>query len=67
MIKQGADSLTPSKNMYTWNQNANILFIESPPGVGFSVNKDPKYVAYNDSRTAEDNLASLKSFFMKFP
>ena len=35
--------------------------------MGFSINKDPKYNAYNDSRTAEDNLNSLRAWFKKFP
>lgn len=44
-----------------------MLFIESPPGVGFSINQDPAYNQYNDSRTAQDNLHSLKLWFQKFP
>eukprot|EP00178_Gracilaria_changii_P001954 TRINITY_DN12859_c0_g1_i1.p1 TRINITY_DN12859_c0_g1~~TRINITY_DN12859_c0_g1_i1.p1 ORF type:complete len:119 (+),score=1.57 TRINITY_DN12859_c0_g1_i1:363-719(+) len=44
-----------------------MLFIESPPGVGFSINKDPKYKVYNDTRTAQDNYNSLKAWFKKFP
>jgi carboxypeptidase C (cathepsin A) len=67
VIKQGSDKLEPIPNPYAWNAHANMLFIESPPGVGFSINKDPNYNKYNDSRTAEDNLNSLRQFFKKFP
>ena len=59
--------MAPSKNPYAWNRKANIIFIESPPGVGFSINEDPKYVLYNDTKTALDNLQSLKAWFKKFP
>jgi carboxypeptidase C (cathepsin A) len=35
------DSSTFSNNLnYSWNRNASLLFFESPPGVGFSINKD---------------------------
>lgn len=67
MLHQGAEQLAPNKNPYAWNANANMIFIESPPGVGFSINEDPAYNQYNDSRTAQDNLAALKVWFQKFP
>ncbi len=43
-----------------------MLFLESPPGVGFSINKDTTY-NYTDARTAQDNLLSLKQWFTLFP
>lgn len=43
-----------------------MLFLESPPGVGFSINKDPSYT-YSDSRTAQDNLMAISQWFKKFP
>jgi serine carboxypeptidase-like clade 2 len=66
LLNQGADSLAPSKNPYSWNNNANLLFLESPPGVGFSINNDPKY-NYTDSQTAQDNMQAIKAWFDKFP
>jgi serine carboxypeptidase-like clade 2 len=66
ILNQGNDKLSPSKNPFSWNNNANMLFLESPPGVGFSVNKDPTY-NYTDTRTAQDNLLSIVQWFKKFP
>lgn len=43
-----------------------MLFLESPPGVGFSINKDPTY-NYTDTRTAKDNLLAIGKWFEKFP
>ncbi len=43
-----------------------MLFLESPPGVGFSINNDPTY-NYSDIQTAKDNLLSIKQWFKKFP
>ena len=66
MLYQGSDSLSPSSNPYSWNNNANMLFFESPPGVGFSINEDKGY-EFNDSRTAVDNVKALKVWFDLFP
>jgi serine carboxypeptidase-like clade 2 len=66
ILNQGADQLSPSKNPYSWNNKANLLFLESPPGVGFSINKDASYI-YNDTRTAQDNLLAIKQWYKKFP
>lgn len=66
ILNQGADKLSPSKNPFSWNNNANMLFLESPPGVGFSINKDQTY-QYSDTRTAKDNLLAIKQWFKKFP
>ena len=57
-----------SENPGRWNARANVLFIESPPGVGFSYIKgaSPPY-PYNDTSTTADSLAALIDFFSAFP
>lgn len=44
MLYSGSKTFANYFNPYSWNQKANLLFFESPPGVGFSINKDPNYV-----------------------
>ncbi|CAD8101495.1 unnamed protein product [Paramecium primaurelia] len=53
------------KNPYSWNIRANILFLESPAGVGFSINIDTKY-EYNDENSGQDNYQALLVWFQAF-
>ncbi|KAH6945323.1 hypothetical protein HPB50_007877 [Hyalomma asiaticum] len=53
-------------NPYSWNNVANVLFLEAPAGVGFSY--DPSGVYYSDdTKATEDNYLALLDFFEKFP
>jgi serine carboxypeptidase-like clade 1 len=66
-LRMGGDG-TLSENIGRWNKNTNVLFLESPPGVGFSYVQGgaPPYAA-NDTSTAADNVAALENFFALFP
>jgi carboxypeptidase C (cathepsin A) len=56
------------KNEYSWNKFANMLWFESPPGVGFSkTGTNPNNIKANDYTTADDNYNALKQFFVEFP
>ncbi|TYJ43663.1 hypothetical protein E1A91_A03G168000v1 [Gossypium mustelinum] len=56
------------KNEYSWNREANMLYLEAPIGVGFSYSADDSsYEAVNDKITARDNLVFLQNWFLKFP
>ncbi|KAL8260592.1 hypothetical protein R6Q59_028545 [Mikania micrantha] len=56
------------KNNYSWNKEANMLYLESPAGVGFSFSDEPSfYTSANDVVTAGDNLAFLEKWFEKYP
>ncbi|OMO88793.1 Peptidase S10, serine carboxypeptidase [Corchorus capsularis] len=56
------------KNQYSWNREANMLYLEAPIGVGFSYSTDTSsYEAVNDKITARDNLVFLQNWFLKFP
>ncbi|GFQ06689.1 serine carboxypeptidase ii-2 [Phtheirospermum japonicum] len=55
-------------NPYSWNKVANILFLDSPVGVGFSYsNTSSDLVNNGDERTAGDNLKFLLNWFERFP
>ncbi|CAI5454236.1 unnamed protein product [Caenorhabditis angaria] len=61
------DGSTLSRNPYSWNKFANILFLESPVGVGYSYSSDGAAITYDDNTTAYDNYAALKNFFLAYP
>ncbi len=52
-------------NPYSWHRVSNLLFLESPAGVGYSYNTNTSFT-YNDEITAHDNFNALMSFFDKF-
>lgn len=55
-------------NPYSWNKEANVLFVESPIGVGFSYsNTSSDYDNLGDSLSADDAYAFLHQWFLKFP
>ncbi|CAJ1049142.1 lysosomal protective protein [Xyrichtys novacula] len=60
------DGATLYENNFSWNKIANILYLESPAGVGYSYSDDQKY-ATDDDQVADDNYKALQSFFTKFP
>ncbi|KAL9373571.1 hypothetical protein Peur_033191 [Populus x canadensis] len=62
----GGESLV--RNDYSWNKEANMLFLESPAGVGFSYSANQSfYNLVNDTITAQDNFVFLQNWFLKFP
>ncbi|XP_078433607.1 serine carboxypeptidase II-2-like [Wolffia australiana] len=55
-------------NPYSWNNVANIIFLDSPVGVGFSYsNNSQDLITNGDKRTAKDSLAFLENWFKEFP
>ncbi|EXC33987.1 Serine carboxypeptidase-like 34 [Morus notabilis] len=55
-------------NPYTWNNAANLLFLESPVGVGFSyTNTSSDITNLGDTITAQDSYIFLINWFRRFP
>lgn len=55
-------------NNYSWNRAANILFLESPAGVGFSyTNTSSDIRNFGDKQTAQDALVFLIRWMSRFP
>ena len=65
----GKDGLRLARNNATWNQFANILYLEQPAGVGFSFcnlslhQKGVDNCDHSDGSVAADNFALLLKFF----
>ncbi|XP_010055765.2 serine carboxypeptidase-like 45 [Eucalyptus grandis] len=56
------------KRDYSWNKVANLLYLESPAGVGFSYSTNQSfYKGITDNITAQDNLVFLQRWFTKYP
>lgn len=71
MTEQGpfkpAADLSLIENEYAWNKVSNMVFIESPAGVGFSYSDDKNDYTTGDSQTAIDNYNLIQAFLVRFP
>lgn len=54
-------------NDYAWNERSNVVFIESPCGVGFSYSDNQDDYSNDDAGTATDNYNLIQEFFVRFP
>lgn len=54
-------------NDYAWNKVSNMIFVESPAGVGFSYTDNNADLTTGDNQTALDNYNLLQAFFNRFP
>ncbi|XP_012460076.1 serine carboxypeptidase-like 34 [Gossypium raimondii] len=62
------DEQTLKLNPHRWNKAANLLFLESPVGVGFSyTNTSSDIHQLGDKITAEDSYIFLVNWFKRFP
>ncbi|KAB2012983.1 hypothetical protein ES319_D09G126800v1 [Gossypium barbadense] len=59
---------TLTKNAHSWNKEANMLYLESPAGVGFSYSANNSfYTDLNDEVVARDNFVFLERWLLMFP
>jgi cathepsin A (carboxypeptidase C) len=62
------DDLSLKNNPYSWNNNANVLYVDQPFGTGFSETTDPEHYALNyDDMIAEPFFRFLIEFYSKYP
>ena len=66
IIKEGEQIFT--KNEYSWNKEANMIYLENPGEVGFSIinSTDSDDFEFDDSKSAEENFFAIKHFFRNF-
>nr|KAJ0211866.1 hypothetical protein LSAT_V11C400205690 [Lactuca sativa] len=64
-FRVNSDGKTLYRNDYAWNNAANVLFLESPAGVGFSYS-NTSYVT-GDKQTAKDSYTFLINWLERFP
>ncbi|SGZ24162.1 BQ5605_C023g09710 [Microbotryum silenes-dioicae] len=62
LVTNGGNSST--FNPYSWNSNANMIFLDSPVKVGFSNARKP---VDTSRKTAEDIYAFMQLFYQVFP
>jgi carboxypeptidase C (cathepsin A) len=54
-------------NPYPWNNASNVLYLESPAGVGYSIAGAIDDWKTNDMRQSQDGIKALANWFEKFP
>ncbi|KAJ8762898.1 hypothetical protein K2173_023027 [Erythroxylum novogranatense] len=55
------------RNKMSWNRVSNLLFVESPAGVGWSYSNTTSDYVIGDAKTANDMYVFLLNWFEKFP
>jgi carboxypeptidase C (cathepsin A) len=50
---------------WSWNRVANVIYLDSPAGVGFSYSETPSDYNTNDNKTAADTTTFLEIFFQQ--
>ncbi|KAL2611260.1 hypothetical protein R1flu_022952 [Riccia fluitans] len=61
------DGKTLLKNPNSWNKVSNLIFLESPAGVGFSYSNTSADLTTGDERTALDSYLFLVKFLQLYP
>ncbi|KAA8528565.1 hypothetical protein F0562_035920 [Nyssa sinensis] len=66
-FRVNSDGRTLFNNEYAWNNVANVIFLESPAGVGFSYSNTSSDYNTGDKKTAEDSYTFLVNWLERFP
>jgi len=61
------DGRTLRANPHSWNKVANVVYLESPAGVGFSYSNTSSDYVVGDKRTAEDAYIFIQNFLAQYP
>jgi cathepsin A (carboxypeptidase C) len=58
------DGTTTKSNKYSWNSNANLLYVDQPSGTGFSFGDESK--SHNEKDVGEDMYVFVTTFLQNF-
>ena len=60
-------ALQASLNEFAWSTVSNVIYLDSPAGVGLSYSETRSDYVTNDTHTATDADAFLRHFFQRYP
>ena len=60
-------SAQASLNEFAWSKVANVIYLDSPAGVGLSYSETRSDYKTNDTHTAADADVFLRRFFERYP
>ena len=60
-------TLQATLNEHAWSKVANVIYLDSPAGVGLSYSDTRSDYVTNDTATATDAAAFLHGFFQEYP
>lgn len=63
----GPLDLDLNERNHTWVKNANVLFIDSPVGSGFSYAESSSALTRDNKQIAEDLVQTMRGFYEKLP
>jgi hypothetical protein len=61
------EGLDITQNIGAWSKVANVLYLDSPSGVGLSYSSEAQDYVTNDTATARDGNVFLRKFFDLYP
>merc|ERR1712072_1661734 len=61
------DGKSTTKNPFSWNRHANIIFVDQPAGTGFSYGKKKSDYDRNEKAVAEDLYWFMQELVKKYP
>lgn len=61
------DGLSTINNPFSWNNNANVMWVDQPAYVGYSYGGGKDDLVHNESQIAEDMYEFLQEFFEQNP